>query len=124
MPARLCLIGFNYGQPFLFSRAINYLQETTGSSEYKSIGYGLIAATLLVYVGIAVCLNINPFFFRSYLISMKISTVHYQQRMYRTLTMFRGAMVSLIFSHSLTLSQKAHIGSAAVTHMSTGEHSK
>lgn len=50
---RLCLIGFNYAQPFLISRAIEYVSEPV-SSENKNDGYGLIAATALVYLGISV----------------------------------------------------------------------
>ncbi|RFU32078.1 hypothetical protein B7463_g4239, partial [Scytalidium lignicola] len=49
---RLCLIGFNYAQPFLISTAINYISEKS-SEQNKTHGYGLIAATGLVYLGIA-----------------------------------------------------------------------
>lgn len=51
---RLCLIGFNYAQPFVIQRAITLLSGPE-TRESDSKGYGLIAATLLVYIGIAVC---------------------------------------------------------------------
>lgn len=56
----------------------------------------------------------------SELISCKLSTVRYQQTMFKTLTMFRGAMVTLIFDHSVALSDRSNADNAAVSHMSTG----
>jgi ATP-binding cassette subfamily C (CFTR/MRP) protein 1 len=47
---RLCLVAFNYAQPFLISSAILYVSQ---SSPNKNDGYGLIAATGLD-LGIAV----------------------------------------------------------------------
>ena len=52
---RLCLIGFSYAQPFLISRVIVYVSGTgPETNDEKNAGYGLIAATGLIYVGIAV----------------------------------------------------------------------
>jgi hypothetical protein len=53
IPTRLALIGFTYGQTFLFTRAINYLSEEKDTNS-ANIGYGLIAATFIIYIGIAV----------------------------------------------------------------------
>jgi ATP-binding cassette subfamily C (CFTR/MRP) protein 1 len=53
IPARLFLIGFNYAQPFLFARAIKLLAEPSDQIT-ENYGYGLIAATGIIYVGIAV----------------------------------------------------------------------
>lgn len=53
VPTRLALIGFTYGQTFLFTRAINYLSEQKDTNSANS-GYGLIAATFIIYLGIAV----------------------------------------------------------------------
>lgn len=50
---RLCLIGFNYAQPFLIGRAIS-LVEGTLDEETSNYGHSLIGATALVYLGIAV----------------------------------------------------------------------
>ncbi|PYI31455.1 putative multidrug resistance protein [Aspergillus indologenus CBS 114.80] len=96
---RLCLIGFTFAQPFLITRVISYVSDA-GQTRDKSDGYGLIGATGLVYLGIA------------------LSTAHYQHRLYRMITMFRGAMVSQIYAKTLGLA-KAPDESAAVTLMST-----
>ncbi|OJJ96983.1 hypothetical protein ASPACDRAFT_1882742 [Aspergillus aculeatus ATCC 16872] len=96
---RLCLVGFTFAQPFLITRVISYVSDA-GQTQDKSDGYGLIAATGLVYLGIA------------------LSTAHYQHRLYRMITMFRGAMVSQIYSKTLGLA-KAPDESAALTLMST-----
>jgi len=48
---RLCLTGFRFAQPFLITRAIDYVEN---SLEEKSTGYGLIASAAIVYIGIAV----------------------------------------------------------------------
>ncbi|KEQ80625.1 putative multidrug resistance protein [Aureobasidium pullulans EXF-150] len=100
IPARLFLIGFNYAQPFLFARAIKLLADPTNVMT-ENYGYGLIAATGIIYVGIA------------------LATVRYQQSMFKTLTMFRGAMVSLVFDHSIALSDHMNADNAAISHMST-----
>lgn len=49
---RLCLTGFTFSQPFLTFALISYLGDA-GTSP-KNYGYGLIAASFLVYTGIAV----------------------------------------------------------------------
>lgn len=50
---RLVLVGFKFAQPFLINRIIKYVDGDRGSDS-KSVGYGLIAATGLVYLGNAV----------------------------------------------------------------------
>lgn len=50
---RLCLIAFNFCQPFLISTTLEWSEEPTDDQTYNR-GYGLIGAYLLVYVGIAV----------------------------------------------------------------------
>jgi ATP-binding cassette subfamily C (CFTR/MRP) protein 1 len=94
----LCLIGFNYAQPFLIGTIITYVGKVDRNENY---GYGLIAATGLVYLGIAV------------------STVHYQHCLFRMITMFRGAMVSLIYARTLELQAAVLDDSASLTLMST-----
>ncbi len=51
VPARMAVIGFTYAQPFLLFRTTNYVRD---HGEDPSIGYGLIAASGLVYTGLAV----------------------------------------------------------------------
>lgn len=50
---RLCMIGFNFSQPFLIAAAINYVDSAI-ILERKGHGYGLMGATFLIYLGIAV----------------------------------------------------------------------
>lgn len=52
---RLFLLGFTFAQPFLISATLRYINESESRST-KDYAYGLIAATLLIYVGIAVSL--------------------------------------------------------------------
>jgi ATP-binding cassette subfamily C (CFTR/MRP) protein 1 len=49
----LCLIGFNYAQPFLITAAIATISGPKDASKSND-GYGLIGATSLIYLGIAV----------------------------------------------------------------------
>jgi ATP-binding cassette subfamily C (CFTR/MRP) protein 1 len=118
VPARLFLIGFNYAQPFLFARAIKLLAEPTNVMT-ENYGYGLITATGIIYIGVAVssriCLKVHK------LTHFKLATVRYQQSMFKTLTMFRGAMVSLVFDHSIALSDHMNADNAAISHISTGK---
>ncbi|KAH8423784.1 uncharacterized protein LDX57_001542 [Aspergillus melleus] len=97
---RLCMIGFTCSQPFLIMTAIRYVDQPGGSQD-RNHGYGLIGATLLIYIGIAV------------------SNVHYKQRFSRVVTVFRGAMIYLIYNKTLTLQDGLYTGSAALTLMST-----
>ena len=53
VPPRLCLIGFNFCQPFLINRAVTFSQQAV-TTETTNVGYGLIGAYILVFVGIAV----------------------------------------------------------------------
>jgi hypothetical protein len=53
-PARICLTFFNFCQPFLINDAIRLSQEAI-NERTTQIGYGLIGAYVLVYIGIAVC---------------------------------------------------------------------
>lgn len=53
VPARVALTAFNFCQPFLINRAVMYSQSGT-NAQTSNIGYGLIGAYVLVYVGIAV----------------------------------------------------------------------
>ncbi|KAK1987265.1 ABC transporter [Colletotrichum cereale] len=79
---RLVLIGFKFSQPFLMNRIIKYVDGDIGADP-KSVGYGLIVATFLVYLGNA------------------LSMGSYQHRLFYYLTMIRGSLVSLIMSNNL-----------------------
>lgn len=79
VPPRLALIGFNFCQPFLINRAVTFSQQST-SSQTANIGYGLIGAYILVFVGMAV------------------STGQYMHLTFRFITMIRGGLISMLYS--------------------------
>ncbi|KAF2846111.1 ABC multidrug transporter-like protein [Plenodomus tracheiphilus IPT5] len=79
VPPRLALIGFNFCQPFLINRAVTFSQQET-SNQTNNIGYGLIGAYVLVFVGIAV------------------STGQYMHLTFRFITMIRGGLISMLYS--------------------------
>ena len=49
------MIGFNFAQPFLIVSAIENLKKAEAS---KNDGYGLIGAAFLIYLGIAVSIDL------------------------------------------------------------------
>jgi hypothetical protein len=59
IPTRLALVGFTYGQTFLFTRAIDFLSQHKDTVNVNT-GYGLIAATFIIYIGIAVSESVKP----------------------------------------------------------------
>ncbi|KAL5115336.1 hypothetical protein ACEQ8H_006781 [Pleosporales sp. CAS-2024a] len=79
VPPRLCLIGFNFCQPFLINRAVKFSQQPV-TPQTTNIGYGLIGAYFLVFLGMAV------------------STGQYQHKTFRFITMMRGGLISMLYS--------------------------
>ncbi|CRG90845.1 Multidrug resistance-associated protein 1 [Talaromyces islandicus] len=77
---RLCLIGFTFSQPFLITSILNWLDNSQTAS---NDGYGLIGATVLIYLGMA------------------LSKLIYDQMLYRFVTMLRGAASLMIYDHAL-----------------------
>ncbi|KAK6823100.1 hypothetical protein RU639_006189 [Aspergillus parasiticus] len=77
---RLFLIGFTFSQPFLITSILNWLDNSHSAINH---GYGLIGATLLIYLGMA------------------LSNLIYDQLLYQFVTMFRGAASSMIYDHAL-----------------------
>jgi hypothetical protein len=53
VPPRLAYTGFLFAQPFLIGKATNWLAAPLGDNTYK-IGGGLIAAYVIIYVGLGV----------------------------------------------------------------------
>ncbi|PYH49541.1 putative ATP-binding cassette transporter [Aspergillus saccharolyticus JOP 1030-1] len=95
---RVCLIGFTFAQPFLIASLLDWLD----SGQHTEQGHGLIAATVLVYLGLA------------------ISTLHSNHLLYRFTTMFRGAASSLVYEHMLCIPDgRIEDRSAAMTRMTT-----
>lgn len=50
---RLILIGFKYAQPFLLNRTIGFVNAAP-SKQPDGIGWGLVGAYAVVYIGLAV----------------------------------------------------------------------
>ena len=51
---RLCATGFNFCQPFLIKRVIDYLSNAGSHGDSNQIGRALIGAYCIVYVGFSV----------------------------------------------------------------------
>ncbi|CAM1501751.1 Fc.00g037350.m01.CDS01 [Cosmosporella sp. VM-42] len=97
---RLLFSGFNFAQPFLINAVVDFVGEPEAEHS-KNVAAGLIGATILVYVGIA------------------ISTTWYSHMTYQLLTMYRGALASLVYKKTLDLETASIKDSAPVTLMST-----
>lgn len=100
IPPRLCLIAFNFCQPFLIDRAIRYSEQAETSalgSQESNVGYGLIGAYILVYVGIAVSSRVACGFLEM-LTYTKVSTGQHQHLTYRFITMMRGGLISMLYN--------------------------
>ncbi|KAG9240417.1 ABC transporter-like protein [Calycina marina] len=80
---RLALVGFSVAQPFLVNATLSYIDKS--SIRPVQVGYGLIGASIITYVGIA------------------MSTVWYQHLIFRLMTMIRGSLITMIFRNRLTL---------------------
>ncbi|KAM4067250.1 ABC transporter [Hirsutella rhossiliensis] len=98
---RLCHIGFKFAQPFLLQSIVNAIDKRNLSRD--TVG-GLVGATLLVYMGIAV------------------TKAYYMHLTYRMIARLRGLLVSAIFNKTLKLKSSSADSvneSAAATLMST-----
>ncbi|KAJ5802794.1 multidrug resistance-associated protein [Penicillium pulvis] len=79
---RLCMMGFTFAQPFLITSMLSRLDDPHA---VMNDGYGLIGATIVIYLGIA------------------ISTLSYNHMLNRFTTIFRGAGSSMIYDHALRI---------------------
>ncbi|KAF2638302.1 putative ABC multidrug transporter [Massarina eburnea CBS 473.64] len=95
---RIALIAFTLCQPLLLKRLLRFL---TSDDENRRIGYGLIGAYGIVYLGIAV------------------SSAFYWHRHYRFLIKLRGTLITTIFHKATELNLVALDSSTSVTLMST-----
>ncbi|KAG2419513.1 hypothetical protein HFD88_004309 [Aspergillus terreus] len=93
---RIALIGFKYCQPLLLASVVNYVQLPDADRD-GNVGYGLIGATAIVYIGIAV------------------STGLYNLKVYRSTVKIRGLLVSIIYRKTLRLHLNEAKSSAALT---------
>lgn len=99
VPPRLAYIGFTFCQPFLITRAVD-LSSQPVSVASKNDGYGLIGAYLIVYVGIAITMAL------------------YQHWAYRSITMARGGLISMLFAKTSLLKSDDVDPAASLTLMS------
>lgn len=53
VPARACVVAFNFCQPLLLTRSLSYFDEAVNNAS-NNVGYGLIGAYALVYLGLGV----------------------------------------------------------------------
>ncbi|KAK0643218.1 P-loop containing nucleoside triphosphate hydrolase protein [Cercophora newfieldiana] len=98
VPPRLVQGALTFTQPLLMKEVILYVGSGQTNPE---IARGLIGATVLIYVGMAVA-----------------ECVH-MHLVYQTLTMVRGALVGIIFKKTVGLGEKELEDGASVTLMST-----
>ncbi|KAJ5350728.1 hypothetical protein N7541_008455 [Penicillium brevicompactum] len=96
---RLCMTGFTFAQPFLLTRVVSFVSENNDSTS-RNYGYGLIVASVLIYLGLAV------------------TTAKSQHKTFRLITMIRGSVVPLIYRHTMQLDAGVARDSAALTLMS------
>ena len=99
VPPRLAYIGFTFCQPFLITRAVDLSSQPITSAS-RDVGYGLIGAYLIVYIGIAITMAL------------------YQHWAYRSITMARGGLISMLFAKTSLLKSDDVDPSAALTLMS------
>ncbi|KAF2757243.1 canalicular multispecific organic anion transporter 1 [Pseudovirgaria hyperparasitica] len=99
VPYRVALIAFTFCQPLLIDRAITLSNEFL-DKQSRQIGYGLIGAYVIVYSGIAV------------------TTGQSQHLSYRTITMARGGLISMIYRKATNLQSTSTDPASALTLMS------
>ncbi|KAH8203470.1 hypothetical protein TruAng_002341 [Truncatella angustata] len=99
---RLCLAGFGFAQPFLINRVVSFVGDSDSDQRNAGgIAVGLIGATCLVYLGLAISRGI------------------YNHLIFQLITILRGSLVSLIFKKTIDLDTISAKEGAAVTLMST-----
>lgn len=97
---RLLFSGFSFAQPFLIQSVIRFVGTPTNEWSAR-VASGLIGATILIYVGLA------------------ISTAWFKHASFQLVTMYRGGLVSLIFKKTLELNTATVKENAPVTLMTT-----
>ncbi|RAH78385.1 ABC multidrug transporter [Aspergillus japonicus CBS 114.51] len=95
---RLCLIALTLTQPLLLVQMVNYIHAPSTPPE-RNIGYGLLGAYAIVYVGIA------------------MTTAWYWHQTYQFITCVRGALVAVVYRKTLSLDVSSTTRSSALTIM-------
>jgi len=99
VPPRLFLIAFNFCQPFLIERAVLFSQEED-TAQTSNIGYGLIGAYIIVFIGIAV------------------STGQYMHLTFRFITQMRGGLISMLYNKATEVTLTDVDAASSITLMS------
>ncbi|KAL2826233.1 P-loop containing nucleoside triphosphate hydrolase protein [Aspergillus cavernicola] len=99
VPPRMCLIGLTFCQPLLLHKAMELSAENV-TVESTHVGYGLIGAYVLVYIGMAIMMS------------------QQQHLTYRGISMVRGAVVSLLYKKASMLTTNDADPAASLTLMS------
>ncbi|KAI1139479.1 P-loop containing nucleoside triphosphate hydrolase protein [Hypoxylon sp. FL0543] len=96
---RIAMVAFQFCQPFLINALLKYLQQAPVKTS-QNVGYGLIGATILIYIGIAA------------------SQAMYWYLQERAMYMARGALASSVYLKTTEAKISAADDSAALTLMS------
>ncbi|KAG9646246.1 P-loop containing nucleoside triphosphate hydrolase protein, partial [Aureobasidium melanogenum] len=96
---RLALLALTFCQPLLLRRLLDYLKHS--DVEDKNIGYGLIGAYFVVYIGLAT------------------TSALYWHRHYRFLSMLRGTLITAVYGKATDIVAVAKDNKASITLMST-----
>lgn len=97
---RLLFSAFTLSQPFLITAVVQYIEQPAEERNVQ-VGHSLIGATILIYAGMA------------------ITNALYHHMTYQMTTMYRGALVSLVYKKTLCLEPSSIKESAPTTLMST-----
>lgn len=99
IPARACVVAFNFCQPLLLERSLSFFNSPVNASN-NNIGYGLIGAYIMVYGGLA------------------ISMGQYQHLTYRGITMVRGVLITMLYKKATCLTLRDNDPANSLTLMS------
>ncbi|CAG7951809.1 unnamed protein product [Penicillium salamii] len=99
VPARACVVAFNICQPLLLERSLSFFNSEVNPSS-NNIGYGLIGAFIMVYVGLA------------------ISMSQYQHLTYRGITLVRGVLITMLYKKATCLTLSDNDPASSLTLMS------
>jgi hypothetical protein len=116
VPARLLFIAFSYTHPFLIRRILQCIDD---EEEDEDILNGLIGATALTYLGIAVSETENLAAGNELTKGLQLSRVWYTHMNNRFVTKIRGILISQMLRKNLLLRRDEAVKAAAVTLMST-----
>ena len=84
VPARACVVAFNFCQPLLLERSLSFFNSPV-NNDSNNVGYGLIGAYIMVYCGLG------------------ISMGQYQHLTYRGITMVRGILITMLYKKASCL---------------------